>query len=50
MNPFEGNLYCYNKLTLSRWKWSLKLNYPKNNWKYDFSVQKRDMNIAYFRF
>ena len=38
---FKGNLHCYNKLTLSRWKWSLKLNYPKNNWKYDFSVQKK---------
>ena len=46
----KGNLHCYNKLTLSRWKWSLKVNYPKNNWKNDFSVQKMDMNIAYFRF
>ena len=47
---FKANLHCYNKLTFSRWKCSLKLNYPKNNWKYNFSVQKMDMNIAYFSF
>ena len=32
---FKGNPHCYNKLTLSQ-----KLNYLKNNWKYNFSVQK----------
>ena len=36
----KGNLHCYSKLTLSRWKCSLKLNDLKNNWKCNFSVPK----------
>ena len=47
-NELKGNLHYYNKLTLNRWKLSLKFNYPKNNWKYDFSVQKNGYEYRLF--
>ena len=48
MGRLKKNLHCYNKLTLNSWKLSLKLNYFKNKWKYNFCVQKNGYEYRLF--